>query len=128
MWRTMRRSSPPVSGSLFTKRSPRRMTPSLKLFACCTPAAVPSVISVLPPPMSMTTAVPVPTSMPCTAARWMSAASSIPVMTWAWIPICDSTAARKSPPLGASRTALVATATMSSTWRESARRLNRESV
>ena len=128
MWRTMRRSSPPLSGSLFTKRSPSRMTPSLKLFARCTAVAVPSVISVLPPPMSITTTLPAPTSMPCTAARWMSDASSTPVMTRAWIPVCAATASRKSPPLGASLTALVATATMSSTCRESARRLNRDSV
>ncbi len=40
---------------MVTKRSVRRMTPILKLRANCTFGPAPSVISTLPPPMSMTT-------------------------------------------------------------------------
>ena len=57
-------SSRPDSGSLLTNRSVSRITPILKLFAAWVDVAVPSVISVLPPPMSITTARALPTSTP----------------------------------------------------------------
>ena len=46
---------------------------------------------------------------------WISRASSVPEMTRAWMPTCRSRVARKSPPFSASRTALVADTTISST-------------
>ena len=52
------------TGSLFTNRSVSRMAPSLKLRARSIEVAVPWVISTLPPPMSITTARPLPTSTP----------------------------------------------------------------
>ena len=67
--RTSRRSSRSVKGSLFTSRSVSRMTPILKLFDIRKRSAVPSVISTLPPPMSMTTAERAPTLTPYMAAR-----------------------------------------------------------
>ena len=61
---TSRRSSRADSGSVLTKRSVSRMTPVLKLLPSVRWVAVPSVISTLPPPMSMTAAVLPPTSTP----------------------------------------------------------------
>ena len=54
----------------------------------------------------------------------MSRASSVPEITRARIPVCCEIAWRNSPPFSASRTALVATATVSSTLCDSARRRN----
>ena len=48
-----RRSSGSASGSLLAKRSVSLMTPTLKLLPSVMPFAGPSVISTLPPPMSM---------------------------------------------------------------------------
>ena len=50
------RSSRRLIGSDETKRSVSRMTPILKLRANFTSRPLPSVISTLPPPMSITTA------------------------------------------------------------------------
>ena len=69
MWRTSLRSSRGSIGSLFTKRSVRRMTPSLKLRPASMVEPAPRVISTLPPPMSTTTAVSPGMLMPYAAAR-----------------------------------------------------------
>src|SRR3954463_1360216 len=58
----------------------------------------------------------------------MSRASSVPEMTRIRMPVCRPTSAMKSPPFSASRVALVAEATISSTLFDSARRLNFASV
>jgi hypothetical protein len=50
--------------SLVTRRSVKRIAPILKLLASCTLVVVPNVSSTLPPPMSITTARPPPTSTP----------------------------------------------------------------
>ncbi len=128
MWRTSLRSSRDWSGSSFTKRSVRRMTPSLKLRPASIAAPVPRVTSTLPPPMSMTTATSPGTLTPYTAARWISRASSVPEITRGRMPVCWVTACRNSPPFSASRVALVATAITSSTLWDSAKRLNFEST
>ena len=104
--------------------SVRRMTPSFRLCATWVRAPVPCVSSTLPPPMSITTAAPPDTSTPYTAARWMRRASSVPEMTRTWMPVRWRMAFRNSRPLSASRTALVAAATISSTSCDSARRVN----
>lgn len=60
---------------------------------------------------------------PYAAARWISRASSVPGITRGRMPVCSAMDCRNSQ-FSASRTALVATATVSSTPRESASRLN----
>ena len=55
MCSTSRRSSRRAIGSPRTNRSVSRITPTLKLLASAGSRAAPSVISTLPPPMSMTT-------------------------------------------------------------------------
>src|SRR5437867_7352268 len=100
------------------------MTPSLKLRPCSSTGPAPLVISTLPPPMSTTTSTSPAPPTPYEAAKWMSRASSVPEMTCGRIAVCTAMARRNSPPFSASRTALVATATISSTPWESARRRN----
>ena len=56
MWRASFRSSCAEIGSLLTKRSVSRITPSLKLWAIPALDPIPRVTSTLPPPMSTTTA------------------------------------------------------------------------
>ena len=76
----------------------------------------------------MTTVVPVAASTAYTAARCTSRASSTPEMTRTLRPVRSTTWARNSPPFCASRTALVAAASTSSTCLESASWRNRWSV
>ncbi len=115
-------------GSLFTNRSVRRMTPSLKLRPSSMFEPRPRVISTLPPPMSTAREISPRVLVPYAAARWMSRASSVPEITRARMPVCCSMACRNSPPFSASRTALVATATVSSTPCDSASRRNFDST
>jgi hypothetical protein len=61
---TRRRSSRRLSGSLLANRSVSRITPVLKLRPSVISVAVPRVTSTLPPPMSTTQAVDLPTSTP----------------------------------------------------------------
>ena len=96
---------------------------------CVRCVAVPSVISTLPPPMSMTTAVRAAdvdavAGREVDEPRFLSARRS----RGRGCPVCRSTSAMKSPPLSASRVALVAPATISSTLWDSAMRRNLESV
>ena len=122
------RSAEADSGSACTNRSVSRMTPILKLRAKVTCVAEPSVISTLPPPMSITTASPPDMSTPYAAAKWISRASSVLEMTFTRTPVSRSIRSRKAGALSASRTALVAEVTISSTLCASARRLNLDSA
>ena len=72
---------------------------------------VPTTYSVLPPPMSNTSAGPAERSRPDVAPRNVSRASSSPEITRTSKPWRRPTASVNSAPFSASRTALVATAT-----------------
>ena len=103
--------------------------PILKLRASCIVVAVPSVISTLPPPMSITTARP-----PATSDAVHRGLMNQPRLFDAGddprrgCPSRARRAARNSPPLRASRVALVAAARISSTRCDSASRLNFDSA
>ncbi len=99
-----------LTGSLRKKRSVRRMAPTLRLRAASTSPPRPTMNSVLPPPMSITSTCWSKTGTAWSTPRWMSRASSTPEITSTPTLALTRAASRKSSRFSASRTALVATA------------------
>ncbi len=107
--RTCRRQASTAPGwrrSPLKKRRVRRMAPSLRLPAARVSPRSPTRISVLPPPMSMSTRRWSNTGTACRTPRWMSRASSTPEITSTSMPASSRTRSRNSLAFSASRTAL----------------------
>ena len=115
-WRRQLSTAPGWRRSPRKKRRLRRMAPSLRLPAARVSPFSPTRISVLPPPMSISTRRWSNTGTAWSTPRWMRRASSTPEMTSTSTPASSRARSRNSWAFSASRTALVATAWMSASW------------
>ena len=94
------------------KRSVVRMAPNGNDSSRSTRPSAASTSSSEPPPMSITTVRPTPRSKCASALRKERRASSSPLSKRTRMPVSARTRSRNAPPFSASRTALVATASM----------------